>query len=495
MRKRKAALSKRFVRWGIALSTLLMVALCIAGLRYWKQRPTILANRAAEALAAGDYDRAIKLYESLEQTDEIAEALLSAKYGAAVKLHEAGQYEAAETAFSALGDYADARTQILACRYAMADRAMQAGDFVAAKELFYALSGYRDALTRYNESLYAIADATEATDAEAAFTQFYALGGFFDALQRAQAIAIRLTGMADAEDAVNVMLGVSEEEILQRNKLEDARDALPRQALAVGFYHTVGRNADGTVVAAGSNSDGQCNVTAWTGIVAIDCGAFHTVGLKSDGTVVAVGRNESGQCNVSDWAGIVAIACTDYDTIGLKSDGTVVHTGYHDYTMLDGWSDVVTIGGGSYAVVALTGSGQLLASHPSSRSESIRGAVAADASTGYAIALLPNGTVLGTSATLLKTATEPAEIALSWQDVVQISAGSTGVLGLTADGTVLTLWFRDRDALDFSDVTNAIAVASGGTHSAVLQSDGTVVTRGTNDYGECNTAGWHLATK
>jgi len=31
---------------------------------------------------------------------------------------------------------------------------------------------------------------------------------------------------------------------------------------------------------------------------------FHTVGLKTDGTVVAVGKNTDGQCNVSGWRDI-----------------------------------------------------------------------------------------------------------------------------------------------------------------------------------------------
>jgi hypothetical protein len=72
--------------------------------------------------------------------------------------------------------------------------------------------------------------------------------------------------------------------------------------VAGGFYHTVGLESDGTVVAVGWNDDGQCNVGGWTGIVQIAAaGGYHTVGLKSDGTVVAVGLNTYGQCNVEEW--------------------------------------------------------------------------------------------------------------------------------------------------------------------------------------------------
>jgi alpha-tubulin suppressor-like RCC1 family protein len=57
-------------------------------------------------------------------------------------------------------------------------------------------------------------------------------------------------------------------------------------------------------VAVGSNSDGQCNITGWTDIVAISAGDAHTVGLKADGTVVAVGYKKNGQCDVSGWKNI-----------------------------------------------------------------------------------------------------------------------------------------------------------------------------------------------
>ena len=56
----------------------------------------------------------------------------------------------------------------------------------------------------------------------------------------------------------------------------------------------------------------------------IAAGGTHTVGLKKDGTVVAVGLNSEGQCDVSEWRDIVMIAAGSYHTVGLKSDGTVV---------------------------------------------------------------------------------------------------------------------------------------------------------------------------
>jgi alpha-tubulin suppressor-like RCC1 family protein len=48
----------------------------------------------------------------------------------------------------------------------------------------------------------------------------------------------------------------------------------------------------------GYNQYGQLNVGDWTDIKQVAAGMYHTVGLKSDGTVVALGSNDEGQCDV-----------------------------------------------------------------------------------------------------------------------------------------------------------------------------------------------------
>ena len=106
-----------------------------------------------------------------------------------------------------------------------------------------------------------------------------------------------------------------------------------------GVYHTVGLKADGTVVAAGDNDAGQCDVSGWRDVVAVAAGGIHTVGLKADGTVVAAGNNYSGQCDVSGWRDVVAVVASRFHTVGLKADGTVVAAGDNDKGQCDvsGW--------------------------------------------------------------------------------------------------------------------------------------------------------------
>ena len=101
--------------------------------------------------------------------------------------------------------------------------------------------------------------------------------------------------------------------------------------VAAGSVHSVGLKANGTVVAAGQNSYGQCNVNGWRDVVQVAAGYGHTVGLQSDGTVVPVGDNSNGQCNVGNWTEITQVAAGGGYTMGLRADGTVVTVGDNQY--------------------------------------------------------------------------------------------------------------------------------------------------------------------
>ena len=72
---------------------------------------------------------------------------------------------------------------------------------------------------------------------------------------------------------------------------------LPR-SIAAGSEHTIVLREDGTVVAAGNNENGRCDVSGWRNIVAIAAGEQHTAGLQADGTVVTIGNNRYGQLDV-----------------------------------------------------------------------------------------------------------------------------------------------------------------------------------------------------
>ena len=102
--------------------------------------------------------------------------------------------------------------------------------------------------------------------------------------------------------------------------------------------------------------------------------------------------------------------------------------------------------------------------------------------TGYAVAVLGDGSVASTNFDLS-----------AWHDILAVSASSTAILALDAQGRVQAHFFRESDRVDFSSVTDAVAIAAGGTHFAVVLSDGSVRVFGLTANGAGRTADWSLA--
>ena len=303
----------------------------------------------------------------------------AAQYKAATEMAQNGQYDEAIAAFKALGEYKDAETQAKNTQYAkgeamiasgdydgaaawylsieaysMAQEAqyqkgeslMAAGDYDGAKLAYQAAGDYSDAATKVKELQYQKGESllTE-QDSEAAAQAFASAVGYQDALKRSYQIRYQdlHEGKIAAGDDHTVGLKVDGTVVAagyNRYGRCDVRDWTDIVSIAAGDVHTVGLKADGTVVAAGWNDVGQCNVSDWTDIVSIAAGISHTVGLKADGTVVATGKNEDGECNVRDWTDIVSIAAGWAHTVGVKADGTVVAAGYNGYGQCDvrGWT-------------------------------------------------------------------------------------------------------------------------------------------------------------
>ena len=194
---------------------------------------------------------------------------------------------------------------IPAANYSKAEKLLAAGDYDGAIAAFAASDGYKDA---ENAKAHAHAELQKNGETAKAAIAFGKLGDYRDSSERSQVLW----------DVVAV-----------------------RDTVSAGWNHTVGLKSDGTVVAAGYNKYGQCDVSGWTDIVAVSAGVGYTVGLKRDGTVVAVGDNGGGKRDVGDWTNIVAVSGGDRHTVGLKSDGTVVAVGDEDGKCdVGGWTDI-----------------------------------------------------------------------------------------------------------------------------------------------------------
>ena len=255
--------------------------------------------------------------------------------------------------------------------------------------------------------------------------------------------------------------------------------AAKRKTIDVGYGYIIGLKTDGTVVWAGEKRNGRCDVSGWTGIVAIATGGSHTVGLKADGTVVAVGQNDDAQCNVSGWTDIVAIAAGDDYTIGLKANGTVVAVGDDYWIQRDvaDWTDIVAVDANCGRTVGLKTDGTVVIAGKN-RSDDWQPHVSGwtdivdiAAGYGFTVGLKANGTVV--------TASNSAEIQCDvsgWTDIVAVDSDYRHVVGLKADGTVVVAsdddrWFK----CNTSDLTDIVAIATHGSGTIGLKADGTVV--------------------
>ena len=285
-------------------------------------------------------------------------------------------------------------------------------------------------------------------------------------------------------------------------------------AIAVGADHTVGLKADGTVVATGKNEDGQCSVSGWKGIVAIAVGFDHTVGLKADGTVVAVGKNgvlfsggnweEDGRCDVSDWKEIIAIAAGGNHTVGLKSDGTVVAVGYNEYGQCDvsGWKEIVAIAADEVHTVGLKKDGTVVVAGNNGSGQcdvsDWRGIAAIAAGTNHIVGLKTDGTVVAVGYNMFGQ----CEVS-GWKEIVAIDAGPFHTVGLRADGTAVAVGQNEaynfewnRKVIDgrcnISGWKHVIAIAAGSEYTIGLLSDGEVICAGFQKDARCQVFDWKL---
>ena len=390
-------------------------------------------------------------------------AIPAVEYSKAEKLLASGDYDGAITAFEALGDYKDSADLRNESVYDKATALLASGDYDGAIAAFEALGDYKDSSAMLVES----ANAKEYAQAEKLLAQG----------QTAEA-AVAFAKIAEYEDA--------------RERSFELWDTMAaRETLAAGYNHTVGLKADGTVVAAGSHSSGQYDVSSWTDIVAVAAGIFHTVGLKADGTVAAAGWNDDGQCDVSGWRDIVAVAAGTEHTVGLRADGTVVTVGANEEGQCDvsGWRDIVAVAAGDSHTVGLRADGTVVAvgynEYGQCDVSDWTDIVAVAAGWVHTVGLKADGTVVAVGYNV----DSQCDVS-GWRDIVAVAAGHNHTVGLRADGTVVTVGANEEGQCDVSGWRDIVAVAAGTEHTVGLKADGTVAAVGDNYFGQCEVSGW-----
>jgi hypothetical protein len=222
-------------------------------------------------------------------------------------------------------------------------------------------------------------------------------------------------------------------------------------AIAAGAYHSLALKADGTIVAWGSNSNGQLDVPADLGnVVAIAAGRSYSLALKRDGTVVVWGASMVPD----ELANGVAIAAGARHSLALKADGTVVAWGW-DYA-----------GQSSVPIAAQAG------------------VVAIAAGGNHSLALKADGTIVAWGDNSYSQSTVPGGLI----NVVALAAGDHHSLALKADGTIVAWGWNGSGQCTVPAAAQAsvAALAAGDYYSLALKADGTVVAWGDNYYGQLN---------
>lgn len=467
-----------------------------------------------------------------------ADAIVADKYAQVDKLIAEGNYASAERILKGFGVYGN--EQVPEKKYALGMHALEAGNFDKAETVFKALVPYSDAGQRIayvavRRAEAALTDQSGEAEIIAVAERYAAMGDVFDCAARAAA----LRGRADANTAqryeqVDALIAAgdyvgawevlngfdsygSEQTSARYYAVAELANAAGHKGLAVvayraagshadaaekaiglqkqlnalvaaGNHHSVAVRGDGTVMATGSNSNGQCNVTDWRNVIAVAAGAYHTVGLCEDGTVVVVGANKDGLNQVSEWTDIVAVAAGDTFTVGLCADGRVVATG-EQQSAVSGWRNIVAIEAGDEFIVGLRADGTVVLSNGDSNIvktvERWNGIVAIAAGFGHVVGLRADGSVVAAG----DNQEEQCDV-WGWRGIVAISASGGCTLGLCADGTVVAVGDSMYRKCDVRGWENIVAVSIGGYHSLGLRMDGSFVTSGMNEQGQCNLYIW-----
>jgi alpha-tubulin suppressor-like RCC1 family protein len=248
-----------------------------------------------------------------------------------------------------------------------------------------------------------------------------------------------------------------------------------------------------------------------SGVRHISAGYGHVLALKSDGTVWAWGSNEHGQLGDgtrqdsaepvrANIGGVTAIAAGKDHSLALKSDGTVWAWGYNAYGQLgdgsrnytgsavpiqvNGLNDIKAISTGGSHCLALQGNGMIWAWGENSHG------------------ILGDGTN--------ESRFVPVKSKIS--DVKSFDAGTSHALAVKSDDSVWAWGYNymgqlgmggaslnDQGRISFGPeadnynpdivrgISDAKAVAAGGSHSIALKSDGTVWAWGSNEDGQLGT--------
>ena len=472
---------RRFVHRALVFSGVALVVLVLLGFLAYRNTGTIKQAYAQLLMTQFRFSEAERVIVTLEDDAAQSELQKQLYFSVAESYVSSGRVADAVPLYQAAGDYPGAVAALQKSGYALAQIYEADGDYQEAADTYRALGDYLDAAQKSEACSYALAlEQFGNGDFDEAMRLFYALGSYEDAESYAKQAAAALSENEMAGDLVSLLVGLSEEQLAERARLKEARDALPSGIVATGYKHTVARTEAGTVLATGSNLSGQCNTAEWTDIVSVAAGAYHTVGLRADGTVVAVGMNTFGQCDVSKWTNVTAVFAGAYNTLAITKSGNILSTGYQSWNTLR-WRDIAALSIGDYALCGVMQNGQPLSTSEELITSDYFDLVALSAATANSAGLKADGTVVANGLDVS-----------GFSNILAIVCTPNGVYALNDSGRVFSRAFSFAHLPDVSDWRNIVAISASSTHIVGVRADGRVLSRGESDMGQCDTQEWVL---
>ncbi len=267
------------------------------------------------------------------------------------------------------------------------------------------------------------------------------------------------------------------------------------QLISAGNFHTLAVKSDGTVLSTGKNRHGQCDVGAWSNIVAVAAGGDFSVGVLRNGMVVTCGKKHSNSRNVRGWKNIISVSAGAEDIIGLTSDGLAV---FSNNSPLSGrtWANITSVEASGYTtMLGVTKSGRVVVGGCNDQRyvsylSTWSNIVSIAAGCTHVVGLYSSGTVT----TIWNNDYDfgQCDNLENWRNIVAIAAGFDHTVGLRSDGTVVAAGPKGSKACDVAGWRNIIAIAAGKYHTVGLKADGTLVAVGDNGKGQCDVSGWKL---
>lgn len=283
----------------------------------------------------------------------------------------------------------------------------------------------------------------------------------------------------------------------------------------------------GGLLATGENSEGQCETSGWSGLIAASTSGDHTVGLRRNGHVLAVGRDQAGECRVESWRRIIQVLAIPGRTLGLCADGHIRYTG-SPQKAFDELCGVRAIAGtdGRHDRVAFLlydgsirlyvrrseyepeptglylfhpGPGDSLLTRFAPRMDTPEGARQArrllGCGTAHAVRLLPRGRVCALGAN------DQGQCEVTgWRDVTAVACGASHTVAV-ADGRICAVGKDHAGQCDTDTLNQALVdgegeasryrtVAAGYAHTVALRADGRAFAVGASEHGQCQVAAW-----